>query len=192
MSRTRALTEFGPLVAFFVANMTMGIMIATGVLVALTVVAVSYAWLVEKRVPVMPLIGAVMVSIFGGLTLILDDTFFLKIKPTVVSLLFAAALAFGLVSGRNVLKQAFGSFMELDAAGWRNLTLYWMVTFVVMAAANEIAWRSLSTDGWVTFKTFGLTGLSVVAAIGAAPLMKSAVPASSADTGSDSNDPPER
>lgn len=192
MSRTRALTEFGPLVAFFVANMTMGIMIATGVLVALTVVAVSYAWLVEKRVPVMPLIGAVMVSIFGGLTLVLDDTFFLKIKPTVVSLLFSAALAFGLVSGRNVLKLAFGSFMELDATGWRNLTLYWMVTFVVMAAANEIAWRSLSTDGWVTFKTFGLTGLSVVAAIGAAPLMKSAVPADHAETGSDSNDPPER
>lgn len=192
MSRTRALTEFGPLIAFFIANMTMGIMIATGVLVVLTVIAVSYAWIAEKRVPVMPLIGAVMVSIFGGLTLILDDTFFLKIKPTVVSLLFAAALAFGLISGRNVLKQAFGSFMEMDATGWRNLTLYWMATFIVMATANEIAWRSLSTDGWVTFKTFGLTGLTVVAAIGAAPLMKAAVPPSQAEAGTDPNDPRER
>ncbi|MCR9177222.1 MAG: septation protein IspZ [Alphaproteobacteria bacterium] len=174
MTRTRALTEFGPLGAFFVTNLIFGIMPATAVLVGLTVVAVIYAWRVERRVPIMPLIGAIMVSAFGGLTLILDDTFFLKIKPSVVSLLFAAALGFGLLTGKNLLKVAFGEFIELDARGWRNLTIYWMCVFCVVAAANEIAWRSLSTDAWVTFKTFGLTGISVIAAIGAAPLMKAA------------------
>lgn len=174
MSRIRAWTEFGPLGAFFVVNLVFGIMPATATLVGLTVLAALIAWRAERRVPVMPLVGAAMVSVFGGLTLLLDDAFFLKIKPTVVSLLFAAALAVGLLLRRNVLRIAFGSFLEMDEVGWRRLTVYWIGVFVLMAAANEIAWRSLSTDGWVTFKTFGLTGLSLLAAIGAAPLMRSA------------------
>lgn len=172
MSRTRALTEFGPLVLFFLANMIFGIMPATGVLIVATVVSVAYAMMREGRVPWMPVVGAVLVSIFGGLTLVFDDAFFLKIKPTVASLLFAAGLGIGLAFGRLFLKIALGAMIELDDRGWRRLTLYWMGVFVVLAIANEIAWRSLSTDGWVTFKAFGLTGLSFLAAIGATPLMR--------------------
>jgi intracellular septation protein len=114
----------------------------------------------------------VLVSIFGGLTLFFADTLFLKIKPTVASLLSAIVLGIGLLFGRSLLKLALGSMLELDDRGWRNLTLYWMGVFVVLAIANEIAWRSLSTDGWVTFKAFGLTGIAIVASIGAAPLMR--------------------
>ena len=172
MSGTRALTEYGPLVLFFVSNMAFGIMPATGVLVVATVLAVAWAMLRERRVPWLPVFGAVLVSIFGGLTLFFDDTFFLKIKPTVASLLSAIVLGIGLLFGRSLLKLALGPMLELDDRGWRNLTLYWMGVFVVLAIANEIAWRSLSTDGWVTFKAFGLTGIAIVASIGAAPLMR--------------------
>lgn len=172
MSRTKALTEFGPLLLFFVTNMLYGIMPATAVLVAATVAAVAYSMAKERRVPWFPVVGAVLISIFGGLTLVFDDAFFLKIKPTVASLLFASGLLLGLALKRYFLKAALGSFLQLDDRGWRNLTLYWSAVFIVMATANEIAWRSLSTDGWVTFKTFGLTGLAIVASIGATPLMK--------------------
>lgn len=174
MTRTRALTEYGPLVLFFVCNLAFGIMPATGVLIATTVAAVAWAMLTERRVPWLPVVGAVLVSVFGGLTLVFDDTFFLKIKPTVASLLSAAALGIGLLLRRNFLKMVLGSMLELDDRGWRHLTLYWIGVFVVMALANEVAWRSLSTDGWVTFKAFGLTGIAIVASIGAAPIMRRA------------------
>lgn len=172
MTRTRALTEYGPLILFFVCNFVWGIMPATGVLVASTVVATAYTVYAERRIPWMPVIGAVLVSIFGGLALVFDDAFFLKIKPTIATLLIAAGLGFGLLIRRYFLRTILTGLLELDDAAWRRLTIYWICAFCVMAGANEIAWRTLSTDGWVTFKTFGLTGLSVLAAIGAAPMMR--------------------
>lgn len=174
MTGTRALTEYGPLILFFVSNLIWGIMPATGVLIGATVLATGYAVYAERRVPWMPVIGAVLVSIFGGLALYFDDAFFLKIKPTIATLLIAAALAIGLMMRRYFLKTVLSGMLELDDSGWRTLTMYWICVFCVIAAANEFAWRALSTDDWVTFKTFGLTGLSVLAAIGAAPIMKSA------------------
>ena len=172
MTRTRALTEYGPLILFFVSNYIWGIMPATAVLVAATVVAPAYTVYAERRIPWMPVIGAVLVSIFGGLALVFDDSFFLKIKPTVATLLIAAGLAVGLMFRKYFLKTVLNGVLELEDSAWRTLTIYWICAFCVMAVANEIAWRTLSTDGWVTFKAFGLTGLSVLAAIGAAPLMK--------------------
>ena len=111
MSRSRVYTEFGPLIAFFVANYFLGIMPATGVLVALTVVSVAYTWITERHIPKMLVFGAVMVSIFGGLTLVFDDAFFLKIKPTVVSLLFAVALGGAMVMRRNLLNIILGGVL---------------------------------------------------------------------------------
>jgi intracellular septation protein len=168
------LTEYGPLVLFFLSNLAFGIMPATAVLIAATVVAVAWAMLRERRVPWLAVVGAVLVSVFGGLTLVFDDTFFIKIKPTVATLLSASALGIGLLVRRNLLKALLGSMLQLDDRSWRHLTLYWMGVFVVMAAANEVAWRSLSTDGWVTFKLVGLTAIAVVGSVGAAPIMRRA------------------
>jgi intracellular septation protein len=172
MSGTRALTEYGPLLLFFVANLIWGIMPATAVLIVATVLATGYAMYAERRVPWMPVVGAVLVSIFGGMALLFDDAFFLKIKPTVATLLIAAGLAAGLLLRRYFLKTLLSGMVELDDGAWHKLTVYWICAFCVLAVANEIAWRSLSTDDWVTFKTFGLTALSIVAALGAAPMMK--------------------
>ncbi|MEQ8816249.1 MAG: inner membrane-spanning protein YciB [Thalassobaculum sp.] len=174
MTRTRALTEYGPLVLFVACNYAYDIMVATGVLIAATVAAVVWAMFKERRVPWLPVIGAVLISVFGGLTLIFEDEFFIKIKPTVASLLSAAALGVGLLMRRYLLKIMLGSMLDLDDRGWRQLTLYWMGVFLVMAAANEVAWRSLSTESWATFKLLGLGAIAVVASIGAAPIMRRA------------------
>jgi len=175
MSRLRAFTDFGPLVLFFATNLLYGFMAATAVLMAGTLIAVTVSWFAERRVPVLPLIGAVVLGIFGGLTLYFDDAIFLKLKPTVASLLIAAVLGGGLLFGRNLLQMALGQALPLDDRGWRRLTLYWIGVLVLTAAINEVAWRSMSTDDWVTFKTFALPLISVIAAIGSAPVMRSSL-----------------
>lgn len=176
MSKLRMVTEYGPLLAFFVANFTLGIMPATGILIGTTIVAVIVSYFSERRVPWLAIVGAVLVGAFGGMALIFEDAFFLKIKPTVASLLFALGLGVGLLLKRHFLKMMLGSVIEMDDRGWGQLTLYWIGVFCVLAAANEWAWRALSTDGWVTFKAFGLTGISLVASLGSAVILKRYLP----------------
>lgn len=103
----------------------------------------------------MPLVGGLFVGLFGGLTLYLQDELFIKIKPTVMNLGFATVLAAGLLTKRNPLKILLGAALELTDAGWRLLSVRWMAYFLAMAVVNEIAWRTLSTDAWVSVKVFG-------------------------------------
>ena len=111
------------------------------------------------------------VVIFGTLTLVTEDEFFIKIKPTVISALFAIVLGAGQLLGRNPLKAMLGSSMQMQEEGWRKMTYIWMAMFATSAIANEIAWRTLSTDAWVNFKVFGLTGLSLVFAVATVPVL---------------------
>jgi len=120
----------------------------------------------------MALVGGVAVAFFGGLTLYFNDEFFIKIKPTVISLLFALVLVVGQVSGRNILKILLAGQMNMAEEGWYKLGWLWSAMFVTSALANEIAWRSLSTDGWVAFKAFGLTGISMLFALASIPVFK--------------------
>ncbi|MGC6516641.1 MAG: septation protein IspZ [Candidatus Puniceispirillaceae bacterium] len=168
---SRPLLEFGPLGLFFVTNYVAGIFYGTAVLVAATVVALGVSWHLDKRIPLVPALGCVAVVIFGGLTLITEDEFFIKIKPTVISALFAIGLGAGQLLGRNPLKAILGSQMHMQDEGWRKMTYIWMAMFASTAIANEIAWRTLSTDAWVNFKVFGLTGLSLVFAVATVPVL---------------------
>ncbi|HYC03649.1 MAG TPA: septation protein A [Azospirillaceae bacterium] len=167
----RLLLEFGPLLAFFAANWTGGIMVGTAVFMVAVSVALLISWRVERRVPVMPVIGCFFVMLFGGLTLWLADEIFIKIKPTVVNLLFAAALFAGLVMRRNLLKLVFGTVFELDEAGWRALTVRWACFFVLLAVLNELVWRNFPTDTWVNFKVFGIMPLTLVFSAAQIPLI---------------------
>jgi intracellular septation protein len=151
----RLAIEMGPLAVFFLANARFGLMTATAVFVPATLLALAGSWLLERRVPLMPLVGGVFVALFGGLTLWLHDETFIKIKPTVLNLLFAAALGAGLLVRRNLLRTLLGGQLELTDRGWRLLTLRWCLFFLAMAAVNEVAWRNLSTDAWVNVKVFG-------------------------------------
>lgn len=162
-STKKMLIEYGPLVLFFVVNSFYGIYIGTAVLVLTTLMAVGYSWVSTRKIPVILAFGCGAVVLFGALTLIFADETFIKIKPTVVSLMIAAGLMIGLVLRRNPLKALLGETMsmELPDRAWFNLTLIWVAMFATIAAANEWAWRNLSTDGWVSFKVFGLTGISL-------------------------------
>lgn len=167
----RLAIEAGPLVVFFIANRMEGIMIGTAAFMVATLIAVGVSLKLEKRLPLMPLVSCFFVLLFGGLTLALDDALFIKIKPTVVNLLFASILFVGLATGRGFLKLLMGTMLELDDAGWRKLTLRWAVFFIVLAILNEVVWRSFSTDTWVNFKVFGLMPLTLVFAMAQVPLI---------------------
>lgn len=167
----RLALEIGPLVAFFIANNRYGIMVGTGVFMAATALSITISLIKEKRVPLMPLIGCGFVMLFGGLTLWLEDETFIKIKPTVVNLLFAAILLIGAIFGRHPLKLLMGSVLELSEEGWAKLTLRWGVFFVVLAILNEVVWRNFSTDAWVSFKLFGLMPLTLVFGLAQIPLI---------------------
>ena len=164
--------DFGPLLLFFLANWQFGLMTATAVFMVASVIAVTIQWVRERKMPVMPLITLAIVLVFGGLTLALADETFIKMKPTLVYGLFALLLAGGLVVRRPLLKHLFASAFQLDDAGWRILTLRWIAFFIAMAALNEMLWRVLSTDMWVTFKTFGALPLTVLFAAAQLPLLR--------------------
>ncbi len=167
----RPLADYGPLAVFFVAYFKWDLFVATAALIAATGVALAIAWLGERRVPLMPLITAGVVAVFGGLTLWLQDEIFIKMKPTIVQLLFAAVLLGGLVFKRPLLRYLLGTALAMDDAGWRRLTLRWAVFFAVMAGINELVWRTQSTDFWVSFKVFGILGLTFAFALAQMPLV---------------------
>ena len=150
----------GPLVLFFAANARYGIFVATATFMVAVVVALAVSYALTRQLPIMPLVTAVIVLVFGGLTLILQDELFIKLKPTIIYLLFAGVLLGGLAFGKPLLGMVFDSVFHLTAEGWRKLTLRWAVFFLFLAVLNEIVWRTQTTDVWVSFKVFGVVPLT--------------------------------
>lgn len=163
--------EMGPLVVFFVANGRGGIYVATGAFMVATFAALAVMWIVARKIAVMPLVSAGVVLVFGTLTLVLQDDHFIKMKPTLVNALFGIALLGGLWLRKPLLPYVLGDVFVLTDRGWRELTIRWGVFFLVMAVLNEIVWRSVSTDTWVAFKTFGYLPLTLIFAMAQVPLM---------------------
>ena len=163
--------EMGPLVLFFLAYNKFGIFAGTGTLMVATVIALAVTYVLTKHLPVMPMVTAAMVVIFGGATLLLHDATFVKMKATIVYLLFAAALLGGLLFGKALLSVAFDSVMNLTEEGWRKLTLRWGLFFIAMAVVNEVVWRTQTENFWVNFKVFGFVPLTIVFALSQTPLM---------------------
>jgi len=168
----RPAADYGPIAVFFLAYVMADLLWATGALMAATVVALAMSLAVARRVPLMPLITAGVVAVFGGLTLALQDETFIKMKPTIVQILFAAILLGGLAFGRPLLKPLMGAAWPMDDQGWRTLTFRFGLFFLAMAGLNEAVWRTQSTDVWVSFKVFGLLGLTLLFAFAQTPLMR--------------------
>lgn len=164
--------EFIPLLAFFVAYKTVGILPATAVLVALTVLQVVYLYIKERKVAMLPLASAILVAVFGLLTLLSADPVFLKMKPTVLYSLFGVVLILGvLIFKRGLLGFILGNAMEMPEFAWKTLSLRWGFFFLALAVLNEIIWRSVSTDSWVNFKVFGFIPLLLVFTLTQAPFI---------------------
>jgi intracellular septation protein len=153
--------EYGPLICFFIAYIKFGLMAATGALMAASVVAITASYILERRVPVVTVATAVVVIVFGGLTLYFDDERFIKLKPTIVQGLFAVVLIGGLLFDKPLLKPLLSGAWTLSDEGWRTLTMRFGVFFAIMAVINEIVWRTQSTDFWVNYKLFGALGLTL-------------------------------
>jgi intracellular septation protein len=190
--------DLGPLVLFFVANSRpalflplvapiipadiasgerVGIFVATAVFMVAIVAALVVAYALTRHLPTMPVITAILVLVFGSLTLVLHDELFIKLKPTIIYLLFGVVLAGGLLFGKSLLGMVLDSVFHLTEEGWRKLTWRWALFFFALAILNEIVWRTQSTDFWVSFKAFGVIPLTFAFAALQYPLLtKYAVP----------------
>jgi len=172
--------ELGPLALFFVANAyadrfgfaeNQRIFAATALFIGATILALAVSYALLRKLPIMPMVSGVVVVVFGGLTLFLQDDTFIKLKPTIVNTMFGAILLGGLYFRKPLLEIVLDSVFELTEEGWRKLTLRWAIFFFALAALNEIVWRTQSTDFWVSFKVFGIMPLTIAFAIAQTPLL---------------------
>lgn len=168
----KLLIELGPLVLFFIVYAKFGIFPATAVLMVATLASLLASKILLGRITIMPIITAVIVAVFGGLTLWLNDSTFIKMKPTIVNVLFASVLIAGLVMNRPFLKLLFGEAFQLTDEGWHKLSVRWILFFLAVAVLNEIVWRNFSETAWVNFKVFGILPLTLVFAASQVPLMQ--------------------
>ncbi|MCX8231118.1 MAG: septation protein A [Alphaproteobacteria bacterium] len=175
--------DLGPLAVFFIANARADIFVATGAFMVAILVSLVVTYSIERRLPLLPVVTALMVLAFGSLTLILNDETFIKLKPTIANVLIAAALFIGLAIGKPFLKVVLGTVFELDDEGWRKLTWRWAWFFLFLAVLNEIVWRNSSTDVWVNFKVFGIMPLTILFSLSQLPMLQryKIEPASDAD-----------
>jgi intracellular septation protein len=175
----KLLLELGPLVIFFlvnargqsvldafpsVAEMFGGqpLIFATAVFMVAMAVSLFTSWAIFKRLAIMPLVTGAVVLVFGTLTIYFQDATFIKMKPTIVNILFGSVLLGGMLFGQSLLKYVFGEVYKLKAEGWTILTLRWGIFFFVLAVLNEIVWRNFSDDFWVAFKVWGIMPLTIV------------------------------
>jgi intracellular septation protein len=164
--------DLGPLVLFFAANARFGIFTATAAFMVAVLIALGAAYVKTQRVEIMPLVTAIIVLIFGGLTLVLHNDTFIKLKPTIIYLLFGGTLIGGLLFGKSFLGILFDSVFDLTTEGWRKLTWRWALFFFALAILNEIVWRNFSTDIWISFKLFGVVPLTFLFGAAQYPLLQ--------------------
>jgi len=164
-------TDYVPLIVFLAVYFASDILTATAAIVVTSLAALALSYVVARRVPVLPLLAAGLLAIFGGLTLLFEDDFFIKIKPTVVQCLFAAAIYGSLKFGKPVLKLLLAPAFPLRESAWATLSLRFALFFLAMAGLNEVVWRTQSTDFWVTFDTLGQMGISFAFILSQLPFM---------------------
>lgn len=161
--------EMGPIIAFFAGYVLLkdrtftiggeaysGFIVMTALFIPLIAASTFALWRITGKLSAMQVMTLVLVTVFGGLTIWLNDERFFKMKPTIIYLFFGIALAVGLMRGRSYMQTVMGAALPLTDEGWMALTKRASVFFFGLAVANEVIWRTLSTDTWVQFKTFGL------------------------------------
>ena len=164
-SFVKFVTDFGPLLVFlfFYYNSGKNLIIAIPPFIIATLIALTVVWLVEKRIPMVPLIGGILISLFGGLTIYFDNPIFIYIKPTIINILFGLGLFFGkYFTNEPILKKILGKSLALSNEGWVLLNRRWMLFFFSLAILNELIWRTQSEEAWVNFKVWGILPITFI------------------------------
>ena len=154
--------DIGPLAVFFIFYTRGDLQTAILPFMIATIIAVLFSYIIEKKIPIMPTVGAVIILIFGGLTIYFDNEIFFKMKPTIINLLFAGILFIGILLNKSLLKYLLSGAIKLEDEGWSILTKRWIGFFISLAILNEIIWRTQSTDLWVNFKVFGILPITFI------------------------------
>ena len=168
----KLLIDIGPLAVFFIFYPRSGLQASILPLMIATVIAVLFSYILEKKIPIMPTVGAGIVLIFGGLTIYFDNEVFIKMKPTIINLIFAIILYGGMLVKKPLLKILLGAALRLEEEGWRIFTSRWIGFFIALAVLNEIVWRTQTTDIWVNFKVFGILPITFIFTMTQFPLIK--------------------
>ena len=168
----KLLIDIGPLAVFFIFYTRSGLQASILPFMVATVIAVLFSYILEKKIPIMPTVGAGIVLLFGGLTIYFDNDVFFKMKPTIINVLFAVILYGGILINKPLLKYLLGAALKLEEAGWKILTQRWIGFFIALAVLNEIVWRTQSTDIWVNFKVFGILPITFIFTMTQFPLIK--------------------
>ena len=168
----KLLIDIGPLAVFFIFYTRSGLQASILPFMVATVIAVLFSYILEKKIPIMPTVGAGIVLLFGGLTIYFDNDIFFKMKPTIINILFAVILYGGILINKPLLKYLLGAALKLEEAGWKILTQRWIGFFIALAVLNEIVWRTQSTDIWVNFKVFGILPITFIFTMTQFPLIK--------------------
>ena len=164
-SLLKFITDFGPLLIFFVVYSKSGKNLSAAIppLIIATIIAVLISYIVEKKIPYVPLIGGVVISIFGGLTLYFNNPVFLYMKPTIINVLFGLILAFErFFTKEPLMKKMLGKSISLSDEGWGKLTIRWVFFFFTLALLNEYVWRTQTEEFWVNFKVWGILPITFV------------------------------
>ncbi len=164
-SLLKFVTDFGPLAIFLYIYYSSGkdIKVALIPFIVATIIALAIVWFLEKRVPLVPLFGGILITLFGGLTIYFNNPIFIYVKPTIINILFGLALLFGkYFTNEPILKKILGNALNLNEEGWKILNSRWMFFFFSLALLNEIVWRTQSEEFWVNFKVWGLLPITFV------------------------------
>ena len=164
-SLIKFITDFGPLIIFFSFYYKSGknLQVAIPPLIIATIISVIIVWLLEKKIPFVPLLGGILITFFGGLTIYFNNPIFIYIKPTIINILFGLALLFGKhFTKEPILKKILGNALSLTEEGWKILNYRWMYFFFALALLNEIVWRTQSEEFWVNFKVWGLLPITLI------------------------------
>jgi len=166
--------DFGPLLIFFIIyfNNENDLKVAIPPFIIATLIALITVYFLEKKIPMVPLVSGVLITLFGGLTLYFDNKIFFYMKPTIINVLFAAVLFFGkYLTKKPLLKIFFQNALNLEDEGWKKLNYRWIGFFIFIAILNEIVWRTQSEVFWVNFKVWGLLPISFLFAASQVPLI---------------------
>ena len=164
-SFVKFVTDFGPLLVFFLFyyNNDKNLKIAIPPFILATIISLAIVWIIEKKIPMMPLVSGILISLFGGLTIYFDNAVFIYIKPTIINILFGLALLFGkYFTDEPVLKKILGKSLFLSNVGWEILNKRWIFFFFALAFLNELVWRTQSEEFWVNFKVWGMLPITFI------------------------------